>query len=192
MMTDRHPPEVYAASGKALGEILDEALARVEKGHVPTPRKPPNPIAAYRFRNKVRFIMDDILRTYGSSRSKTFLIGAFGMRWRAALNSTYGDDPRTVAVSLIAEVLPCALEKSLSDDQRKLALYAIREDVRSEPVANHILNVFAAAEQYCPDNRVEVMNIIYHAVAALEGYRGADRVEHVRQRFIEHLKDAGT
>lgn len=172
-----------------LAGILNEALQRAEAGKLPPKRKKPNLLAAYRHRNKVRFYLDSMLRTYGNSPSKVFLRGAFGSTWRKVLNFTYGDEPRAVAVSVMADLIGSALERSLTDDQRKLALYALQEGVGTEPVAIHLRNVFSDLGGYV-EHRVELLNVYYHAIAALEGFRGADRMERVRRRFIEHLADS--
>lgn len=174
-------------SGPSLADILNKATRDLGNKREPVRHKKPNFYAAYRYRNKIKFAMDYLLSTYGQSPSKKFLIVAFGRKWRRALDANYPEHPTEVALSMVAFCLASALEKTLSQQNKELAAFALRAGNKAEPVAAHIFKVLEAAYSLSTDNRVAVKAIGYHALAALDGYSGDEREAFVSERLLDEL-----
>lgn len=167
-------------------ESLSEIL---EADRLPRPK--PNFYSAYRHRNKVRFVMDQLLATYGRNRSRTFLVATFGaFTWQRAVNATYGDDPTDVALSIVAYCIGKAFER-VPESERSDALEALFSNDRSNIIADHVFRIVDMALVLRPNNRVFALTITYQAVGALQGLSENDRDDFVRNACLNHILELG-
>lgn len=104
---------------------------------------------------------------------------------RSCIYAGFGekDGAETTAAVLAANVIGRMVDQ-LHQDERKLALFALREENRADRLANNLRLMIEAALHTIPE--VQAKSFGYEVIGALEGYTPDQRE---RYRFQRHLDD---
>jgi hypothetical protein len=145
-----------------------------------------NVFSAWRYRNKVLHRMDFIFSSLGTSMSKKLLRANFGRNWKPFIRS-YCDQGIKVDEAAALSSLMCVrgLLKKVSQDEKNLALHAIRTDNRANMTANRLRSVHAGISLYGTDAVAKAA--LYEIIGCLEG-RSDEDLDEYRTRHL--LADA--
>jgi hypothetical protein len=141
---------------------------------------------AWRYRNKVLHRMDFIFSSLGASMSKKVLKANFGRKWKSFIRSYYDQGIKVDEAAALSSLM-CVrgVLKRVSQDEKSLALHAIRTDNRANMTANRLRSVHAGISLYGTDTIAKAA--IYEIIGTLEG-RNDEELDDYRTRHL--LADA--
>jgi hypothetical protein len=154
-------------------------------------------IARMRFKRQTMVLVRHIFATYGSVPTARFLQTTFGHNLGRMLSNWAASDLKPEeAASIIAIKTLGVVLRTLSEDSKQLALFALRNDNRGEHVWNHLRAVISTVYDITSNENFRDA-AIYQIMGALQGlsgedlenYRGERQVADVIKRMAE---DAGS
>ena len=143
-------------------------------------------LGAWRFRRHVLARMDFIFSSMGPSMAKDVLRANFGRKWKAVLDAMYdeGLKPDEAAANGALVSLRGIVTK-VSDDDRALALHAIRTENRASSLANHLRSIHGGIALYGKKAVADAAS--YEIIGLLEGKTGEDLDSYRTKRMIEDV-----
>jgi hypothetical protein len=143
---------------------------------------------AWRYRNKVLHRMDFIFSSLGASISKKVLKANFGRQWKPFIRSYYDQDIKPNEAAALSSLMCLrGVLTRISQDEKNLALHAIRTDNRANMTANRLRSVHAGIALYGTDATAKAA--LYEIIGSLEGRDGAELDDYRTRQLLADALD---
>lgn len=143
---------------------------------------------AWRYKNKVLHVADAMVSCLGPNKAKMFLrVGFWGTGWKSAVRINYekGISPVETAVHVITASLRGVIANTLTPDQRAMTLFAIKSGNKSDPTANHLMDILEGVRRIADD--LVFRAAIFEVIGALEGHSGDGLNSYRDARLLEYV-----